>query len=124
MGIPTSGVERDARISLVSQYTRQGLSAELIAQRLGCTPRTVQRDRKRALLTKPHPSRATPEQLERAREFLEDGCPYPEAARSVGLHDTVLRRHLPGYTWPPDVAGEFAAFVRRTEAQLRMMGIR
>jgi len=43
-------------------------------------------------------TRVSQSDLERARYFLEDGCSYPEAAETTGIHAETLRRRLPGYT--------------------------
>lgn len=51
-------------------------------------------------------SPTSPEILERARLFLEDGASYAEVGRTVGTDGTTLKKHLPGYGWPDYLAGK------------------
>lgn len=47
--------------------------------------------------------RLTPEDLVRAKELLEKGLSYGEAARKLGCTDGALRNRLPGFNRKPGV---------------------
>lgn len=85
------------RANAVRRYTQAGYSADYIADRLGCDPRTVVRHRRALGLSKPAPPRITEQQLAQALPLLQDGAGYAETARTIGCKSDALARHLPGY---------------------------
>ncbi|UJE15703.1 helix-turn-helix DNA binding domain protein [Gordonia phage Ligma] len=103
----TDPVARAERIEAVARMTRQNMTAAEIAVRLGCTPRTVTRDRVRAGVANPTPCHP-PETWERAQALLADGASYREAALTVGVDPSHLRRKYPGFGWtdgwPPGIS--------------------
>jgi hypothetical protein len=82
------------------------MSAREIGEALGVTARTVARDRVAMGVAQPGPRFVTPEELEHARLFLEDGCSYAEVERTFGRSYDTIKRHLPGYGWAPGVCGD------------------
>lgn len=54
-----------------------------------------------------------PEDLARAKEFLDDGTSYREASRSTGVPKTTLIENFPGMGWTNADGGRFAlSFMR------------
>ncbi|QDF18531.1 hypothetical protein SEA_PUPPER_45 [Gordonia phage Pupper] len=86
--------ERAAR---VVELTRQGMSGVAIADQLGIAERSVRRIRRRAGVSLPTSPPTPPETLSRALEMLQDGCPYAEVSRTLGVPVCTLRRRIPGY---------------------------
>ena len=82
------------------ELNASGLSAEIIAERMGVTPRTIGRWRRRFGVMRGEASTpASAEDREKARRLLEDGCSLAEAARSVGVAPKTVRQ------WFPDAPG-------------------
>ncbi|AYN56847.1 helix-turn-helix DNA-binding domain protein [Arthrobacter phage Andrew] len=89
----------------------EGITARQAAERLGVSPRTIQRTRDRLGLSQPTTGggkRPTPEQLEYARQLLEDGCSMTDAARSAGTTFNALKRRWPDKVWDPTTVGQYA----------------
>ena len=63
-------------------------------------PRTVKTTAAFAPTGKRKVHRLTPEDLVRAKELLEKGLSYGEAARKLGCTDGALRNRFPGYNRP------------------------
>lgn len=107
----------------VARLTRAGVTAPKIAERLGCTTRTVQRARARLGISQPvSPTAGRPisaERLERVRRMVEDGASHAEITRTLGVNQETLRRHFPGTQWSPQQSSEMAAAVRRANKQMR-----
>jgi DNA-binding CsgD family transcriptional regulator len=113
----TGGWTREAtreRKRRVVELTRQGLSAQVIADMLGVNERTVVRDRVDEGVAQLWCGRnaMTAEELERAEELLDDGCSMAEVARTLGRHDMTLRHHFPGRSWDPQQTAEYATLMR------------
>ena len=51
-------------------------------------------------------------EITHARELLDDGCSYREAARTIGHPRSAVMKAIPGYGWTYKEAGEFAAACR------------
>ncbi|OZB84384.1 MAG: hypothetical protein B7X32_07405 [Microbacterium sp. 13-71-7] len=64
------------------------LPAVAAAAELNVHPESVRRARRRV--------RVAPDFV-RARDLLQDGASYPEAARTIGVSAARLRRRLPGF---------------------------
>lgn len=58
--------------------------------------------------------------LNKAARLLDDGAPYAEVSRTLGVSHRTLSRHLPGRSqWTdPSEAGRFGAIVRRSGGAL------
>ena len=107
---------------LLRHLHNMGLSAAQIAERAGCTARTVTRWRASEGLTQPGPVtvgvRVSAERLAAAERMLDDGAPYQEVARTLGMHQHTLRRHFPGRQWTKHQSGVFAAMVTHMNRQM------
>lgn len=103
----------EERREQVAQMTRDGVHAHEIAKVLGVAERTVVRDRRATGTAKPPPRPLTPQQLALARQLLDDGCSYAEAARTVGASTTAIAAHFPGKGWTPIQGGMWGTYVRR-----------
>lgn len=66
-------------------------------------PRTVKTTAAFAPTGKRKVHRLTPEDLVRAKELLEKGLSYGEAARKLGCTDGALRHRFPGFNRKPGV---------------------
>jgi len=107
---------------LMRRLHEEGLSAPQIAERVGCTPRTVTRWRRQEGLTRVIPATAgapaTPERLEQARRLLDDGASYQEVSRTLGMHERTLMRHFPGRGWSKREGGRLGAYVTQMNRQM------
>jgi transposase-like protein len=103
----------------IERMHKDGWSAPRIAAELGCSAETVRRWRKREGLQPPRPANAwapiTPERKEAARRLLDDGAPYEEVSRTLGMTTVTLKRHFPGRQWTRQQAGELASWIRYTK---------
>jgi hypothetical protein len=100
--------------------TQAGLSARQIAEQLGVNVRTVGRHRVDVGIAQPPQRPLTAREILRAKELLDDGAPYDEAARTIGRSSAALRDHLPGYAWDKSKcaqAGVLARAMNRLERQ-------
>lgn len=106
------------------QLQREGCSAAVIADRLGVTPRTVQRHRVRlgVAQTTTYKGPVTEEWKAKAKAMVDDGCSISEVARTLGsTHDTV-KRHFPHAGWDASKVGEYARMMRTLKKALRQQG--
>ncbi|WP_411815698.1 helix-turn-helix domain-containing protein [Gordonia sp. SND2] len=83
-------------VDRIAEGTRRGESAELIAERLGVSARTVVRWRKRLGIGKKRSALLTDEQIAVARTLLESGASYRIAAQHIGCNADHLRVRIPG----------------------------
>lgn len=97
MGV-TAEMKAD-RLERVKHMTAEGMSASLIAERLGVTKRSVQRYRRESGCARPYAHRMTTEDIATAGRMLEDGCSYEEVGRTLGFHGHSIAYHLPGRGW-------------------------
>lgn len=102
---------------LIAELLRAGLKHRMIAERVGCTVRAVQRV---AQLNPELRRNATPvplsgEELQTAREMLEDGASYVEVARTLKRSQRAIHKHFPNMGWTPRQAGEYSAMLRHME---------
>jgi DNA-binding CsgD family transcriptional regulator len=102
-------LERRAQVSMLS---RLGWSAGEIAAAVGISERTVTRHRVNAGISRANPPRLSVDELRAAREWLEGGCSYSEAARTLGRDPRTLARRLPGYGWDHREGGQFGSYRR------------
>jgi len=112
---------RAARREDVRRLTAEGRPAHEIARRLGVTERTVTRDRGALGIAQPQ-SRVSPEQERLIAALVEDGAPFREIERTVGVsRDAIGRRH-PGRAWTRTQVAEYAALQRRAARPILSMG--
>lgn len=102
--------DRETRIDEVRRLTRAGLTAQQIADRVGCSKRQVGRDR-RTLGIAPPWQQLTDEQVQRAEELLDDGASNLEVARTIGCDERTIRRRFPGRGWTKQQAAEHSALL-------------
>jgi hypothetical protein len=67
-----------------------------MAEILGVTERSVERYRRDLGLTREQVYPWTDEELRRARELLDDECPYAEVSRTLGISVPSLQSRFPG----------------------------
>ena len=112
-----SDEERD----LIVEWTRAGLTAPQIADRLGISDRTVVRVR-RARGISQRTARYTDAEVAQIVALLERGASYREVARTTGHAPDHIARRWPGYGWRPDDCGRIAGLWRRYPALLAELG--
>ena len=103
----------------VTAMTRRGMTADQIAETLGVTSRTVARHRVTAGIAQAAPARVTPDQWQTAERMLDDGCSLTEIARTIGASPTTVAAHYPGRGWTKQQVGEWRAFMRKANRQLK-----
>ncbi|QDH91840.1 helix-turn-helix DNA-binding domain protein [Mycobacterium phage Phrappuccino] len=107
------------RRRLVVAMTRDGHSIREIAEVLDLTPRSVQRHRHDAGITRPpNNDPLTAEECATARALLEDGASYREVARTLGRSAVTLRRRLPGYGWDREQLLDYLTTTKPLEGAL------
>lgn len=94
-------------------WTRHGVPAHLIAERLHVTTRTVQRWRRRLGVSQ-DPRRWTPQELHTAQTLLADGASYHEVARTLDRAHQEVARKVPGFGWTYKESGAFGQMLRRS----------
>lgn len=97
----------------IVEWTRQGLTAKVIAERLGITERTVVRARARLGISQTVAAPMTAGELDRARQMVADGCSCADIGRTLGRADMTIARHFPEAVWTPKQVAEASAFGRR-----------
>lgn len=111
------------RLPEFKELQRLGYSAAQIAERMGVTDRTVTRWRKNAGLTKPIAENVgrpvADERLDAAARLLEDGAPYAEVCRTLGMNSRTVRKYFPGHTWTAEQSGQFAAAIHQMNRSRR-----
>ncbi|MFK0072677.1 hypothetical protein [Arthrobacter woluwensis] len=113
--------ELEARRREVRRLTVSGCTSERIARELGVTARTVTRDRV-ALGIAQNPVRLSPEQEHQIAALVEDGAPFHEIARTVGVSPEAIRRRHPGRGWTPSQTARHAALIRGTARSVLFIG--
>ena len=105
----------DDRLAEFIRLDRSGLSARQIAERMHVTSRTVVRWRTQAGLSHRPAKIRTPDVLrERARQIIEDGGSFQEAADTIGVRQQTVRGWFPDIpAWTKSQAGAYAVMVRR-----------
>lgn len=96
--------------------TRRGLTAPVIAERLGVSTATVYRVRRLRdvhTMRQQRMRRFTAEEDALCRRMLEDGASYSEVARTVGRHREVINRRYPGLGWTRQQCGEWTTMIRK-----------
>lgn len=98
----------------VVELTREGMSAAQIAERFGCTARSVQRARARAGITKQARQPYSAEVRAQAAQMLDDGASCAEVARTLGVfYQTVRRAWFPGRAWTKSQVWEHNSALRQ-----------
>ena len=103
----------------VTAMTRQGMTAKQIGEALGIASRNVVRYRVAAGITQPASVRVTDAQWQAAARMLQDGCSLAEIARTIGANPSTVAAHYPGRGWTKQEVGEWRAFMRKANRQLK-----
>jgi IS30 family transposase len=111
--------DMESRRDRIASLTRQGLTAEQIAQMLDCTTRTVRRARKIRECQVYLPRPFTPEEVARAEALFDDGCSCAEVARTLGRDPTVVWHRWPHRAWTLKQASEMGVLARQARRVLR-----
>ena len=103
------------RVEEFIRLDRAGLSSRQIAEQMHVTMRTVTRWRTRLGVNRAPAQARTPDALrERARQMIQDGCSFQEAAETIGVRGETVRGWFPDIpAWTKSQAGAYAALVRR-----------
>ncbi|WNM68446.1 helix-turn-helix DNA binding domain protein [Mycobacterium phage Starcevich] len=104
------------QVQTILLMTREGWSAKHIGEVVGCSARTVVRVRAAGDARLASPNQFVPlsqEQKDFAQYLLDDGAPYNEVARTLGVSRTTVEKYFPGYGWSKKQAAEFRALVRK-----------
>lgn len=96
------------RRKVVAELSREGFTLREIAVRLGCTERTVVRDKEELHLSRPRP-RLSNEERRRAEELLCDGYSLEEVARTLRRHVHTIGRYYKGRGWTREEVGQYNA---------------
>jgi DNA-binding CsgD family transcriptional regulator len=96
---PQTAAERRAE---VVRLTRAGLTAEAIGVQLGCSYRTVVRDRKAMGVAQPAPmivNAWSADDVAQAEAMIADGCSLTEVARTLGRSQPAVWQKFKGRGW-------------------------
>jgi DNA-binding NarL/FixJ family response regulator len=91
---PTRIAERN---NTIIRLTKQGWTAQQIAEHVGLCTRSITRIRVATGIAQPftgHP--LTPQEHNTAQQLLNDGASYAEIGRTLGRSDKVIATHFPG----------------------------
>ena len=102
----------EERRDRIAELTRQGLSAPLIAEIVGVSPRTVTRARGARGCAQPAADPMTDAEIATAKAKLDDGASYSEVARTIGRSKPAVIRRIPGYGWDRHAGGQYGRLVR------------
>lgn len=105
----------EVRRDTVRRLTAEGWSAQQIANKLGITARNVIRYRKALGISRPVAAPYPREVWERAEQMLDDGAPYAEVARTLGVSQHQVANRFPGRGWTLEQRSEWASFLRKQE---------
>lgn len=96
----------------IVELSRQGLAAEVIADKFNVSERSVQRARQHAGLARAQRYGSEDEKL-KAKLMLNDGCSYEEVTRTLSRASTTVAAWHPGYQWTRQQCTEAAAMTRK-----------
>lgn len=96
LGVTMDRQTQARRRVVVRDMTRDGATAEVIAKHLGVGLRTVYRIRGELGINQEPSKPISPEEDRFIRMLLDDGCPMPEIARTVGRNVQALQRRYRG----------------------------
>ncbi|QGJ93518.1 helix-turn-helix DNA binding domain protein [Arthrobacter phage Mufasa8] len=96
------------------QLHHQGLSASQIAERMGCTARTIVRLRARTGVAAPAPTgkRVDAEWHAKVRELHAEGLSQTDIARLTGVTPQTVARHHPDTGWDRPTIGRYGRAVK------------
>lgn len=103
--------ERDAEFVACD---RAGMTTKQLSERFKVSERTISRWRTRLHINHVEPAVRHPdEDRVQALALIREGASFSEAARTVGAHQTTVRRWFPDVdAWSPRQCIEWAVFVR------------
>lgn len=112
MGRPKSGESFDyERLRIM---INEGCTIAQIAEAMGVTTRTINRQKRSIGLSNPRPtSRPLEEWAHKAAQLLTEGYSLRSVSELTGIGRTTLSRHFPGQGWTKHQVGHYAAEVRR-----------
>lgn len=105
-------IDRDELIRL----HRFGLTGAVIAERLGCSQRQVERIRSEMGFTRRVCNTGIPvpdARLLEAERMLDGGASFAEVRRTLRMGYGTLPKYFPGRAWSHQEVGSFATAVRR-----------
>lgn len=88
-----------ARRAQVLALSEAGKSVREISRTLGINEDLVAADRVRIGFAKDRRKVWTEEETRRAQALLDDGCPYSEVSRTLGISVACLQHKFPGRGW-------------------------
>ncbi|AEK07820.1 DNA binding protein [Mycobacterium phage Yoshi] len=109
----TGRVLTPIEVEKVAWWTQLGWTAAQIADKLGCTTRTVSRARAKSGVAKPKPPALSAEVLAEAARMLADGASQNEVARTLGVGQSTISAHFRGQGWTREQSIEWVSFLRR-----------
>lgn len=112
----TAPLDADQQAQIVT-WTRQGLPAHEIADRLHVSDRTIHRWRMRLGVGQPNNAHPwTAKEHRQVERMIADGCPLREIARTLNIPRSSLQRHYRYRGWTPSQSGAWSAEQRRMTA--------
>jgi hypothetical protein len=99
----------------ITKLTREGLSAAAIGKILGINARTVVYARTKHGCSQNPPSRLTEQELQLAKNLLEDGASYTEVAKTLNRDRNNLVHRFPGYGWTETQAAQHMWMLKELE---------
>lgn len=102
---------------LIAELSLNGMSASQIAEKVGCTSRTVTRVRKAYGITAPSSNEfgnqpISADRLTAAKAMLDDGAPHSEVSATLRIHQRNLQKHFPGTQWTKAQKASHLAAIR------------
>ena len=91
--------ERERRDRIIRRMTLAGATLAKCATEVGMSISGVRDARRRLGIQGPPRNPLTQDMVQRACAMVDDGCPFAEIARTLGIGEATLRRHFPGRSW-------------------------
>ena len=97
----------EPRNQYIGEKTLEGWSARKIADRLGVSPRTVQRVRFQLGIAQTQAPHFTPDEIEKAELMLSEGYSLAALARALGRNEPTIYQRFRGRGWSPEKSATF-----------------